>query len=125
MRISKAVQYALDYHKANSGENTVRSCEFVLSRFEREFEGKDLDAITSDDVLAFLTHYTEGAKQSTKRSRYATATCIDNDQALATMHRWRTGIVPHGLLTLLDFLGKGRFLLTPILPHVYNSLKFT
>jgi len=72
MKISKAVQYALEYHRGNSRENTVRSCEFVLSRFEREFEGKDLDAITSDDVLAFLTRYTEGAKQSTKRSRYAT-----------------------------------------------------
>jgi len=72
MKISKAVQYALEYHRANSRENTVRSCEFVLSRFEREFEGRDLDAITSDDVLAFLTRYTEGSKQSTKRSRYAT-----------------------------------------------------
>jgi len=72
MKISKAVQYALEYHRANSRENTVRSCEFVLSRFEWEFEGRDLDAITSDDVLAFLTRYTEGSKQSTKRSRYAT-----------------------------------------------------
>jgi len=72
MKISKAVQYALEYHRANSRENTVRFCEFVLSRFEREFEGRDLDAITSDDVLAFLTRYTEGSKQSTKRSRYAT-----------------------------------------------------
>ena len=72
MKISKAVQYALDYHRANSRENTVRSCEFVLSRFEREFEGKDLDAVTSDDVLSFLSRYTEGTKQSAKRSRYAT-----------------------------------------------------
>ena len=72
MKISKAVQYALDYHRANSRENTVRSCEFVLSRFEREFEGKDLDAVNSDDVLDFLSRYTEGTRQSTKRSRCAT-----------------------------------------------------
>ena len=37
MNITQGVNYCLEYHKSNSKETTVRSWEFVLSRFENQF----------------------------------------------------------------------------------------
>jgi hypothetical protein len=51
MNISKGVNYCLEYHKSNSKETTVRSCEFVLSRFERYYGYREIDSITSDDIM--------------------------------------------------------------------------
>jgi integrase/recombinase XerD len=78
MNISKGVNYCLEYHKSNSKETTVRSCEFVLSRFERRFGDRELDSIRSDEVLSFLRECAEGTKQSTKRSRYASLSAFFN-----------------------------------------------
>jgi hypothetical protein len=71
MTISKAIQYALEYHRNNCKKNTVRSCEMVFTRFESQFKDRELGSITPDEVLSFLTSLTDGRKQSTKRSRYA------------------------------------------------------
>jgi len=71
MRVSQGVEYCLEYHRANSRENTRRSLEFVLSRFNKEFGDREMNSISSDEVLTFLTELTEGKKQTTKRSRYA------------------------------------------------------
>jgi integrase/recombinase XerD len=71
MKVSKAIQYALEYHRNNSRKNTVRSCEMVFARFESRLKDRELASITPDEVLSFLTQLTEGRKQSTKRSRYA------------------------------------------------------
>ncbi|MEE4313307.1 MAG: hypothetical protein V2J11_02370 [Desulfofustis sp.] len=34
MTVSQAVDFHLQYHRTNSKKNTVKTCEFVLSRFE-------------------------------------------------------------------------------------------
>jgi integrase/recombinase XerD len=78
MNISKGVNYCLEYRKSNSKETTVRSWEFVLSRFERRFGDRELDSISSDEVLSFLRGCTEGSKQSTKRSHYAVLSAFFN-----------------------------------------------
>ncbi len=72
MKITDAIKYCLDYHKTNSKETTVRSWIFVLSRFERYYDERDINSITSDEIMTFLRDFTEGTKQTTKRSRYAT-----------------------------------------------------
>jgi len=63
MQLSQGVNYCLEYHRANSKQNIIRSCEFVLSRFNGGFGNRDMDSITADEVLTFLTEITEG-KQS-------------------------------------------------------------
>ena len=43
----------------------------LLAKFNAEFGDRELDTITPEEVLSFLTPFTEGTKQSTKRLRYA------------------------------------------------------
>jgi integrase len=52
-------------------KNSIRPYEFVLSRLDSQFGDRELGSITSDEILSFLNQITEGAKQSTKRSRYS------------------------------------------------------
>jgi integrase/recombinase XerD len=78
MNIAKGANYCLEYHKSNSKETTLRSWEFVLSRFESQFGQREMDSISPDEVLSFLRQCTAGTKQSTKRSRYAVLSAFFN-----------------------------------------------
>jgi integrase/recombinase XerD len=71
MKVSQAVSLCLEYHKSNSRQSTVRGYEAILSRFCQQFEDRNIEGITSNEVLSFLTHMTEHRKQHTKRTRYA------------------------------------------------------
>ena len=71
MKISQAVALCLEYHKSNSRQSTIRGYEAILSRFCQKFEDRNLEEITSNEVLSFLNHMTEHRKQHTKRTRYA------------------------------------------------------
>jgi len=71
MKVTKAVNYFLDYHKANSKKNTTRNQSFILNRFQNQFSDRELDSITSNEILSFLNQFTQGTKQTTKRIRYA------------------------------------------------------
>lgn len=42
MKVSKAVQLWLEYHKSNSKDNTLRAYEAIFSKFCQEFGGKNL-----------------------------------------------------------------------------------
>ncbi|UCD83105.1 MAG: phage integrase N-terminal SAM-like domain-containing protein [Desulfobacterales bacterium] len=50
---------------------TLKNYEFLFTRFSDEFRGRDLESITPDEILSFLTRLTEGTKQTTKRNRYS------------------------------------------------------
>ena len=78
MKVQKAVEYCLDYHKTNSRENTIRSYEFILTRFATSFGERDLESLSSDEILAFLTQVNEGTKQGTKRCRFALLSAFFN-----------------------------------------------
>lgn len=71
MEVSKAVSLCLEYHRLNSKENTVRAYEMILFKFWREFGGRKLEELNSDEVLGFLNRVTAGRKHWTKRTRYA------------------------------------------------------
>jgi len=43
----------------------------VTSPFRTQFGDRELDTITPDEILPFLIDLTKGAKQSTKKLRYA------------------------------------------------------
>lgn len=71
MQTSKAAKLWLDYHKSNLKKNTVRAYETTLTNFCQDFGDKELEEVTSDEILSFLNQFTEGRKQQTKRTRYS------------------------------------------------------
>jgi len=70
MKVSEAITCFIEYHEANSKKDTVRNYNFVLSRFCQHFGERELESITTEEILSFLTQITQGTKQTTKRSRY-------------------------------------------------------
>ena len=77
-KVSQADKYCLQYHRVHSKENTHRTMESVLSKFNSHFAERDLDSITSDEILSFLNIVTDGTKQSTKRTRYSCLMSFSN-----------------------------------------------
>ena len=52
-------------------KNTTINYQILLARFNEQFSERDLESITSEEILTFLTHLNEKTKQTTKRLRYA------------------------------------------------------
>jgi integrase/recombinase XerD len=52
-------------------KNTISSYRITLSKFNDVFGNRQLDSISSEEILTFLTSITEGTKQATKHSRYS------------------------------------------------------
>ena len=71
MKVSKAVEFLLEYHRSSSRRNTIRAYEAILAKFCERFGGKELDELSSNEVLSFLNEITEGRKSATKRTRYS------------------------------------------------------
>ena len=78
MRVSEASRCFLDYHRINSKTNTVRNYELVFTRFCNQFGDRELESLTNEEILTFLTQFTEGTKQSTKRLRYSLLSAFFN-----------------------------------------------
>jgi len=78
MKISEAITYCLQYQKANSKANTVKNYEFLLGKFGSVYIDRELESITTEDVLSFLTDLSDGRKQNTKRGRYMTLSAFFN-----------------------------------------------
>jgi site-specific recombinase XerD len=70
MRVSEAIEYYLQYHRMNSQKNTMRSYEFILGKLCCYLGNRELESLTSKQILSFLTQFTQGAKQTTERIRY-------------------------------------------------------
>jgi len=62
----------------NAKKSTLKNYKFVLTRFENYFGNIELTSITTDGILPFLTKISEGAKQSTKKLRYALISAFFN-----------------------------------------------
>jgi site-specific recombinase XerD len=50
----------------------------LFTRFKDEFAKRDLESITPDEILSFLTRLTEGNNQTTKRNRYSSLKAFFN-----------------------------------------------
>ncbi len=59
-------------------KNTIKACEFVLTRFTAHFGKRDLAGISNEEVLNFLLLLTKGNKQATKRNRYSVLSTFYN-----------------------------------------------
>jgi site-specific recombinase XerD len=71
MKVSKVIEIFLDYHRNHSKPNTVRSYEAILKKFGLIFGDEDLEKISSEDILTFLSKITDGRKRQTRRTRYS------------------------------------------------------
>jgi integrase/recombinase XerD len=71
MQVSETIKIWQEYHKSNLKDNTIRAYQAVLSNFVRVFDTRNINDITSEEILSFLNHMTEGAKQQTKKTRYS------------------------------------------------------
>jgi integrase/recombinase XerD len=52
-------------------KNTLRTYQPVLSKLSAQFGERELESITPDEILSFLTGINQSTKQSTKRTRYS------------------------------------------------------
>ena len=78
MKVVQAIKSYQEYHRINSKKNTLKNYEFLFSRFNDEFGDRELDAITAEEILSFLTWLTEGTKQTTKRNCYSSLKAFFN-----------------------------------------------
>ena len=64
--------------QASFKKNTLRTYQSILSKFSAQFGERDLDSLTPDEILSFLTQINQGTKQLTKRTRYSQLTSFFN-----------------------------------------------
>ena len=70
MNVSQASKIWLEYHRAHSKHNTVRDYQFTIEKFNQNFANLNLSEVSTDDILDFMSKFTEGRKPQTKRIRY-------------------------------------------------------
>ncbi len=56
----------------------MKNYEFVFTHFQTEFVDREVDSISPDEILSFLTKITDGNKQTTKRNRYSSLKAFFN-----------------------------------------------
>jgi hypothetical protein len=66
MKVSQAVDFHRQCHRANSKKNTIKTCEFVLTRLTARFGKRDLASISQEEVLEFLLSLTKGPKTTNR-----------------------------------------------------------
>jgi integrase len=59
-------------------KNTLKNYDFLFTRFSEEFCDREMESITSDEILRFLNRLTNGTKQTTKRNRYSSLKAFFN-----------------------------------------------
>jgi len=78
MNVSQASKNWLDYHRVHSKKNTVRAYELTIEKFNQNFANLNLNEVSTDDILDFMTKFTEGRKPQTKRIRFSHLTAFFN-----------------------------------------------
>ena len=78
MKVSDAINYCINYHKIHSRPNTLANYEYLLRKFGERYQSKQIDTITSEDIIDFLANITHGKKQNTKWSRYTVLSAFFN-----------------------------------------------
>lgn len=67
--VDQGVKAYMEYHRANSRPNSIRSFSYTLDKFVDLFSGMDVSAVPENDVAMFLEMVTDGTAGSTKNSR--------------------------------------------------------
>ncbi len=66
MKVFKAVEFHMQYQRANSKEGSIANCEFVLHRFRDKFSERVLISLIHATVPS-LNKFTDGHKLSNGR----------------------------------------------------------
>jgi integrase/recombinase XerD len=64
--------------QASFKKNTPKTYQSILSKLTVQFGERDLNSLTPEEVLSFLTDFNQGTKQLTKRTRYSQLTSFFN-----------------------------------------------
>ncbi len=67
--VGRGIDAYMNYQRANSRPNSVKSYEYTLGLFKDFFGELDVVAIPVDEIVSFLELLTSGQKQSTKATR--------------------------------------------------------
>ena len=59
-------------------KNTTRTYQSILSKLNAQFGERELDSLTPDEILSFLTDINQRTNQLTKRTRYSQLTSFFN-----------------------------------------------
>jgi len=78
MKVTEAIQFYLQYKKANAKGNSLQNYRYILQKFEDYFGERGMGTITTEEIISFLTAPTRHNKQNTKRSRYSTLKAFFN-----------------------------------------------
>jgi integrase/recombinase XerD len=78
MKVSQSIDCWLEYHELHSKKSTLKAYQSILSRLTDQFGERDLNSLTPEEVLSFLTDFNQGTKQLTKRTRYSQLTFFFN-----------------------------------------------
>jgi len=69
MKVSDAINFCMQYHKINSRTNTIKNYSFLLIKFDELNNNREIESITTEEIISFLVSLSEGKKQNTKRTR--------------------------------------------------------
>ena len=64
--------------QASFKKNTIKTYQSILSKLTTQFGERDLNSLTPEEILSFLTQINQGTKQLTKRTRYSQLTSFFN-----------------------------------------------
>ena len=78
MKVSEATHFYLHYQKTNSKDNSLKNYKYVLRKFNDSFGEREIETITTEEIISFLTDLNANNKQNTKRSRYSTLSVFFN-----------------------------------------------
>jgi len=59
-------------------KNTIRTYQSILSKLTAQFGERELDSLTPEEILSFLTEINQRTNQLTKRTRYSQLTSLFN-----------------------------------------------
>jgi len=59
-------------------KNTIKTYQSILSKLTTQFGERDLNSLTPEEILSFLTQTNQDTKQATKRTRYSQLTSFFN-----------------------------------------------
>ena len=64
--------------QASFKKNTIKTYQSILSKLTTQFGERDLNSLTPEEILSFLTQINQDTKQTTKRTRYSQLTSFFN-----------------------------------------------
>ena len=104
MTVSQGIHYWLEYRKLHSKKTTLKTYQSVPSKLTAQFGERDLNSLTPEEVLSFLTDINQRTNQLTKRTRYSQLTSFFNFITQNLDPNFRSPCDPHNTSWIAPFL---------------------